>query len=231
MKKIALGTAIIVAALVITGCTNKNKQNNKVMQEQTIQKDSNLLLIVDPQVDFTTGSLAVAKGCEAMDQLAKCIENGLAGNYSRILVTQDFHPGNHCSFTENGGTWPVHCMQGTEGVEIYPVLRKALDNVTDIKVEYLHKGDIADREEYSILQNEESSKYIKELVGNSNFAHIDICGIASDYCVFETLRDLIGIYPAGQTRIAMDCVASVSDDDKLPAFMGENNVEAVMFGK
>lgn len=201
------------------------------MQEQTIQKENNLLLIVDPQVDFTTGSLAVAKGCEAMDLLAKCIETGLTKNYSHILVTQDYHPSNHCSFTENGGTWPIHCMQGTEGVELYPALRNALGNVKDIKVEYLHKGDVADREEYSILQNEKNHDYIQKLVESNDYTHIDICGIASDFCVFETLHDLVDIYPANQTRVAMDCVASVFDDEKLPTYMNENGVEAIKFGE
>ena len=56
-----------------------------------------LLLIVDPQIDFITGTLPVAGAAEAMDALAKYVKE--QGNeYTVKIVTADWHPYHHSSF-------------------------------------------------------------------------------------------------------------------------------------
>ena len=70
-----------------------------------------ILLIVDPQVDFISGSLAVEGAKEKMDALASALQNGEI-DCDYVMVTKDFHPSNHCSFKENGGQWPPHCVIG-----------------------------------------------------------------------------------------------------------------------
>ena len=63
-----------------------------------------ILLIVDPQVDFISGSLAVEGAKEKMDALASALQNGEI-DCDYVMVTKDFHPSNHCSFkrTEANG--------------------------------------------------------------------------------------------------------------------------------
>ena len=234
-KKNILGAAMLIVAMVLTGCGNKNqKQEQEEMNPnettQTEQKQAKrLLIIVDPQVDFTTGSLAVNGGCEAMDNLIEAFQSGLASNYDRIFVTQDYHPANHCSFVEQGGTFPPHCVRDTKGSKIYPDLQDELDHVNGIEVEYLLKGDKVDVEEFSILKNEKSCMHIKQMIESEKYSGIDICGIASDYCVYETLKDLLEFYPAEKVRVATNCVAAVADNDLLPNFMAEKGVEAINF--
>lgn len=58
-----------------------------------------ILLIVDPQVDFISGSLAVEGAKEKMDALASALQNGEI-DCDYVMVTKDFHPSNHCSFKE-----------------------------------------------------------------------------------------------------------------------------------
>lgn len=61
-----------------------------------------LLLIVDPQIDFITGTLPVAGAAEAMDALAKYVKE--QGNeYTVKIVTADWHPYHHSSFADEGG--------------------------------------------------------------------------------------------------------------------------------
>lgn len=227
------GAAMLIVAMVFTSCGNKNQKQEKVQPEETTQTEvkeaKRLLIIVDPQIDFTTGSLAVADGPEAMNCLVAAFQNGLARNYNRIIITQDFHPANHCSFVEQGGTFPAHCVQGTEGSKNYPELQDELDHVNGIEVEYLTKGDDAKVEEFSILKKEKNNQHIKELIEHEKYTGIDICGIASDYCVYETLKDLLIFYPAENVRVATNCVAAVADNDLLPNFMAEKGVEAIEF--
>ena len=224
---------MLIVAMVLTGCGNKNQKEEQekaeVKAQTEVKEAKRLLLIVDPQIDFTTGSLAVAGGPEAMDNLVNAFQNGLAKNYDRIFVTQDFHPVNHCSFVEQGGTFPAHCVQDTKGSKIYPDLQDELEHVNGIEVEYLLKGEKTNVEEFSILKNEKSCTHIKEMIDLEKYAGIDICGIASDYCVYETLKDLLEFYPAEKVRVATNCVAAVADNDLLPNFMAEKGVEAIEF--
>lgn len=231
-KKHILGV-MLIALSVMFACTSNNQNKNQNQQETNNQEvkealPNNLLIIVDPQIDFTTGSLAVEKGPEAMEALAKVFDAGLGKKYSQIIVTQDFHPANHCSFVEQGGVFPPHCVQGTEGVNVYPALQEALNKV-ETPITYLTKGNLADKEEFSIFQNKENGAVLTKLINDNKYEGIDICGIASDYCVYETAKDLINIYPAKNVRIATNCIASVSDDQKLVDFMNETGIQAITF--
>lgn len=87
-----------------------------------------ILLIVDPQVDFISGSLAVEGAKEKMDALASALQNGEI-DCDYVMVTKDFHPSNHCSFKENGGQWPPHCVKGTTGCWVQPLMEKYGEDV------------------------------------------------------------------------------------------------------
>ena len=81
----------------------------------------NILLIVDPQNDFITGSLAIEGAIPAMDYLTAYVKEHHA-EYDAIVVTMDQHPADHCSFDVSGGPWPIHCIRYTTGAALYPPL-------------------------------------------------------------------------------------------------------------
>ncbi len=233
MKKAFIGAMMLIAALIVSGCGNDNnaQKNVKGQKGQKEVKENRMLIIVDPQIDFTTGSLATQKGPEAMDRLAQAIDNGVLDKYTWVIVTQDAHPTNHCSFVENGGVFPPHCVQGTEGMEVYPSLMKALEQSNHGSIHYMTKGDLADKEEFSIFQNARSGEKLTYIIKEEvKFVGIDVCGIATDYCVYETVKDLMAIYPAKQIRVVTNCVAAVDDNDtKLADLMKENGIEGITF--
>jgi len=232
---------VLLAAFALAGCNNQNKKVEapEVETPETVveepQLPNRLLIIVDPQVDFTTGSLATANGPAAMDYLAKALDEGAWKNYGWIIVTQDAHPANHCSFVEQGGVFPPHCVQGTEGMKVYPALQTVLDNlmanVSGYNIHYMQKGDLADKEEFSIFQNAHSGEKLRRTIEEfQHFEGIDVCGIATDYCVYETVKDLIAFYPANQVRVVTNCLAAVDDNDtKLADLMKENGIEGIEF--
>jgi len=231
MKKHLLGAVVLIAALAFAGCGNKNEKKSEAenKEEKTVNI-SQMLIIVDPQVDFTTGSLATAKGPEAMDRLAATINNGVLKKYDYVIVTQDAHPANHCSFVEQGGVFPPHCVQGTEGMNVFPNLQKALDMSRHKQVLYMQKGDLPEKEEFSIFQNEKSGEKLRQIIKSNNFDSIDICGIATDYCVYETTKDLMEFYPAQKIHIITNCLAAVDDSDtKLAELMTNNGIAAITY--
>ena len=236
---------MLFAALVMTGCGGNEKGDKKVKQQKDPETKevkaeqpklpNRLLIIVDPQVDFTTGSLATANGPKAMDYLAEKLNEGAWKNYGWIVVTQDAHPANHCSFVEQGGVFPPHCVQGTDGMNVYESLMKVLDglmgNGSNIQIHFMEKGDLAEKEEFSIFQNEHSGEKLRRTIEEfEHFEGIDICGIATDYCVYETAKDLIAFYPAKQVRIVTNCLAAVDENDtKLADLMKENGIQGIEF--
>ena len=231
---------MLVAALAFAGCNNNQKNDQKENEEvaknevvnEPIVLPNNLLIIVDPQIDFTTGSLATKNGPAAMDYLAKALDQGAWKNYSWIIVTQDAHPANHCSFVEQGGVFPPHCVEGTEGMDVYPALQEVLNSLTASipNIHYMHKGNLAEKEEFSIFQNEQSGEKLRVTIEDFGFEGIDVCGIATDYCVYETVKDLIAFYPAKQVRVVTNCLAAVDDNDtKLADLMKENGIQGIEF--
>ena len=92
MKKQLFGALLLIAALAFAGCGNQNQTKNNQNQPVEKVKENRMLIIVDPQIDFTTGSLATAKGPEAMERLAQAIDNGVLDNYTWVIITQDAHP-------------------------------------------------------------------------------------------------------------------------------------------
>ena len=233
MKKQLIGAMMLIAALIVSSCgiNNDPTKKNVKKEEVKVEKENRMLIIVDPQIDFTTGSLATAKGPEAMDRLAQAIDNGVLDKYTWVIVTQDAHPTNHCSFVENGGVFPAHCVQGTNGMDVYPPLMKALEDSQFGNYHLMTKGDLADKEEFSIFQNARSGeKLTNTITETEKFVGIDICGIATDYCVYETTKDLMAIYPASKIRIVTNCIAAVDDNDtKLADLMKENGIEGITF--
>ena len=241
MKRHLLGAIVLVAALAFAGCNNKKQKEEEAKEKaaetvvEEVKQPNTLLLIVDPQVDFTTGSLATKNGPAAMDYLAKALADVEWKNYGWIIVTQDAHPKNHCSFVEQGGVFPPHCVQGTEGMDVYPALQDVLNNLMQNNmcpnIHYMQKGDLADKEEFSIFQNERSGEKLRRTIEEfEHFERIDVCGIATDYCVYETVKDLIAFYPAKQVRVVTNCLAAVDENDtKLFDLMKENGIEGTEF--
>lgn len=151
-----------------------------------------LLMIVDPQVDFITGTLPVPGAEAAMNDLAEYITQ-TKGDYTLKIVTADRHPFNHFSFKDFGGRWPSHCIHDTVGAAIWPSLVNPL-YLTAGDVRFFYKGQSADIEEYSIFQNQEAKERIVRIINNEGIDQIDICGLAGDVCVLNTLCDGIDLF-------------------------------------
>lgn len=138
------------------------------------------LIIVDVQNDFCPGgALAVPEGDQVVPVINKLLASG-AFNY--VVITLDWHPEKHCSFIENGGQWPKHCVCHTNGADLHSALK--LDGLEHHL--YIAKGYKPDEEAYSGFQgNINLEKVFKDL----NIKQVYICGLATDYCVKATALD------------------------------------------
>lgn len=184
-----------------------------------------ILLIVDPQNDFITGSLPVEGAEGAMNALADYVEANIDA-YSRILVTMDWHPTNHKSFKSNGGIWPAHCVAATSGAEVWPALKRVLDSHPG-KVAYLTKGVGENREEYSVFRNRESASRIDEMVANRAGLTIGVCGIAGDVCVADTIFDGAKLYGSDIFRLLRRFSPSIDGGRRLDGLVVQLKLKEV----
>jgi len=142
-------------------------------------KPGDVLLVTDIQNDFLPGgALAVAGGDEVVPVLNRYI-----GIFERndlpVYATRDWHPAGHSSFRAQGGPWPEHCVAGSPGAKFAASLR--LPHNTRL----ISKATQRDREAYSSFQGTE----LDSLLRATGLRRIFIGGIATDYCVLETVRD------------------------------------------
>jgi nicotinamidase/pyrazinamidase len=151
-----------------------------------------LMIIIDPQYDFISGTLPVPGAKEAMDKLAQYIEEN-PDEYDAFICTVDWHPYDHCSFKEEGGEWPRHCVQHSVGAAIYEPL---LQVIADKLLYVARKGDEKCYEEYSAFNGKRDTHDHLERAEALNYfitqyEEIEICGIAGNVCVLNSIVDLM----------------------------------------
>lgn len=145
-----------------------------------IQK-GDALIIVDVQNDFLPGgALAVPNGNEII-QVLNDYACKFAGKGLPVFAIRDWHPINHCSFKEQGGVWPPHCIANTHGAQFSDKL-KLPDNIHIIS-----KAIYNDSESYSGFGG--TSLAVK--LTDSNIKRVFIGGLATDYCVKATVEDAL----------------------------------------
>ena len=95
-----------------------------------------------------------------------------------ILFTRDWHPPDHSSFKAEGGSWPPHCVQDSDGARFHP------DLTIPKGAEIVSKADKKD-EAYSFFQGTDLAERLKQRGIRTLF----VGGLATDYCVRETVLD------------------------------------------
>jgi nicotinamidase/pyrazinamidase len=149
------------------------------------------LIVVDVQNDFAdpAGGLSVAGGAAIVpfvnEQIAIAREAG-----ALVAYTQDWHPAHTPHFAQDGGVWPVHCVQDTWGAELHP------DLVVDGPV--VRKG--ANGEDgYSgftmrdPISGETIPTALESLLAERGIGTVIVAGLATDYCVRATALDAVAL--------------------------------------
>ena len=137
-----------------------------------------VLVIVDVQNDFCPGgALPVSEGDKVVPMLNKYVQKFRDAG-AAIIFTRDWHPPDHSSFKSQGGPWPPHCVQNSDGAKF------RRDLVVPSEAEIVSKGDKKD-EAYSFFQGTDLARELHQ----RGIERIFVGGLATDYCVKETVLD------------------------------------------
>ncbi|MEK6287549.1 MAG: bifunctional nicotinamidase/pyrazinamidase [Acidobacteriota bacterium] len=184
------------------------------------QFQESALILVDIQNDFCPGG---ALGVNEGDQIVPTV-NRLIPEFPLVISTQDWHPPNHTSFKQQGGPWPPHCVQGTSGAELHPGLR------TDTIAHHFRKASSPEKDDYSEFEGKDAQgRSLDELLKSQGVNTLYVVGLATDYCVLETVLD--GIKYGYEVHAVTDAMRAVNvnpdDGEKALQKMVEHGAHLV----
>lgn len=171
---------------------------------------NNILVVVDMQNDFVTGSLGTPEARAIIPYIQEKI--AIARQHGdQVIFTRDSH-GAHYLQSMEGVALPVeHCIMGTPGHDIIPELAALIDINDDIVINKPTFGS-------NVLRNE--IDFIAESL-NYNITEIEFVGVCTGICVLANVV-LIKTDFYDNTVISVDargcaCVTPQSHETALAA--------------
>jgi nicotinamidase/pyrazinamidase len=168
------------------------------------------LLVVDVQNDFCEGgSLAVHGGAEVAFRIGDLLHHWStkgprAPEYDVAVATRDHHidPGHHFSDDPDfEHSWPPHCVVGSDGEAFHPNLDPQPFDAVFLKGEHAAA--------YSGFEGRApDGSTLADWLRGQEITHVDVCGIATDYCVRATALD--AVREGFDTRLLQDLCAGVA---------------------
>jgi nicotinamidase/pyrazinamidase len=175
------------------------------------------LIVVDVQNDFCEGgSLAVPGGAEAAFRIGALLhhwteQDPKAPDYAVAVATRDHHidPGAH--FSDNPdfvNSWPVHCRVGTDGAAFHPNLDPQPFDAIFLKGEHAAA--------YSGFEGRTTDGAgLADWLKGHEVTDVDVCGIATDYCVRATALD--AVVSGFNVRLLTDLCVGVAPESSTAA--------------
>ncbi len=144
-----------------------------------------LLVVVDMQRDFVTGSLGTEEARAIVPRVRE-----LVAAAEEVVFTADTHGENYLE-TQEGRRLPVpHCIAGTEGWEILPEVYRAGAKIF----------------EKPSFGSEALASYVKE----GGYGEIVFCGVCTDICVVSNALLVKAALPEAEVRVVSSACAGTT---------------------
>ncbi|MCL2031727.1 MAG: cysteine hydrolase [Methanomassiliicoccaceae archaeon] len=157
-----------------------------------------LLIVVDMQNDFITGSLGSPQAQAVLPNVKKKIEL-YKKNGDDVLFTRDTHSDDYLD-TQEGRFLPVvHCIEGTEGHSI----ADELDTEGCL---------MFDKPTFGSLE-------LAEQVAAGGYDEIELCGLCTDICVVSNALILKAQLPETVITVDAGCCAGVTEESHKAAVL------------
>jgi nicotinamidase/pyrazinamidase len=175
------------------------------------QAKKRALLVVDVQNGFCAeGNLPVPDGEAVVPVINRLMAEG---GYDLVVASQDWHPPDHKSFaSQHSGKkpfemgslrgrpqvmWPDHCVQGTRDAELHPELDRSRIHLVQ------RKGEDRETDSYSAFRDNHAERTtgLDAELKRHGIEELDVCGLATDYCVKFSALDAVAMLPGVKVRV------------------------------
>lgn len=186
------------------------------------------LLVVDVQNGFcANGNLPVPGGEAVVPVINRLMAEG---GYDLIVASQDWHPPDHKSFAsqhpgkkpfEMGSLrgrpqvmWPDHCVQGSRDAELHPELDRNRIHLVQ------RKGEDRETDSYSAFRDNHAERTtgLDAELKRHGIEQLDVCGLATDYCVKFSALDAVAMLPGVKVRVIENASRGITPEGVKSAF-------------
>ena len=180
----------------------------------------NVLIIVDMQNDFVTGSLRTRDAKKIIPNVKNKIDKYMDDKDGIIIFTRDTHSRRNYLDTQEGKKLPIeHCIYGTKGWEIVPEL--------DVKYK-TGKVFVFDKSSFGFDSWKSELDY--HLLNSRNINKIEMCGVCTDICVISNALILKAIFRDIEITVDTSCCAGSSVDAHFAALQVMENCQINIVG-
>lgn len=171
-----------------------------------------VLVVVDMQNDFITGSLGTSEAVSIVPQVVEKIRTWSG----ELYLTQDTHKANYLT-TQEGKFLPVeHCIMLTDGWKIHPDIAKVCGPIpTFIKTTF---GCL------SLVTT------ISELAEVQEIEEIQLVGLCTDICVVSNALLLKAYFPETLITVDASCCAGVTPEKHNAALVTMKSCQINVIG-
>ena len=182
-----------------------------------------VLVVIDAQNDFIDGALGSKEAQAAVPHIAERIAKK---DFDLLVFTQDTHSENYMQ-TREGAKLPVpHCLRGSDGWKVSPVLLEAAEGIKDVR--FIAKPTFGSFDLCNLLvslvadnRRTAPAGYIRGGAPNNAAAglpnstspkvEVEFCGFCTDICVVSNvLICKAALYEDADIRVNAACCAGVT---------------------
>lgn len=151
----------------------------------------NVLVVVDMQNDFVSGSLGSKEAQKIVPNAVEKVRQRKSEGY-KVVFTLDTHGENYLD-TNEGKRLPVtHCVKGTDGWRLAPELKELARD--------------CEKYEKPAFGSERLARDLKELRPQS----VEIIGLCTDICVVSNALLIKAALPEAEIKVDPSCCAGTS---------------------
>lgn len=166
-------------------------------------KMSKILIVVDMQNDFITGSLGTKEAEAIVEKVVKKIEVYRKQGH-QVLYTRDTHSETYLTTSEGRKLPVIHCVKGTPGWNLAPEVEK-----TVVSAEQIYE-----KETFGAIKLGEKIKHLSEQEAD---LEIELVGLCTDICVISNALLIKAYVPEVTISVDAACCAGVTPESHTNA--------------
>lgn len=155
-----------------------------------------LLIVVDMQNDFVSGSLGSGDAAAIVENVVEKVKKA-ESEKEDIIFTRDTHGEDYLNTQEGRHLPVVHCVKGTKGWEI-----------VDELLPYVK--EVVDKPTFGSLE-------LAEKVRAKGYTDIEVVGLCTDICVVSNVMILKAVMPEAVITVDSRCCAGVTKESHQSA--------------